>query len=297
MLKRILVPVDGSDLAERILFEVRGLLAAEGTQVVLLSVLPTRTPLSREIDPRGWLDALQRRLAGEGLRVDVELSIGDPAEEILRSADRVDPSLIAMSTHGRSGIGRWARGSVAERVLRRSRHPLLLANPRSLGTTIEGGARPFRRILLPLDGSELSASIVPLVVKVARVYESEVFAIHAIPPMPSKTPAPYVEPHPSVEEVERFLEPMLVPFEEAGIRNRLMVRYERPAEAILEAARSEHMDLVAMTTHGSSGVSRWVFGSVAEKVLREGSWPLLVRRTAGFEEAWGAAGGRTLPAD
>ncbi len=297
MLKRILVPVDGSDLAERILFETRGLLTGNGSQVVLLTVLPPRTPLAREVDPRGWLDALHHRLVGEGIRAEVELSIGDPAEEILRCADRLDPSLIAMSTHGRSGIGRWARGSVAERVLRRSRHPLLLANPRSLGTTIEGMDRPFRRILLPLDGSELSASIVPLVVEVARVYESEVFAIHAIPAMPSKTPAPYVEPHPSVEEVERFLEPMLVPFEEAGIRNRLMVRYERPAEAILEVARSEHVDLVAMTTHGSSGVSRWVFGSVAEKVLREGSWPLLVRRTAGFEEAWGAAGGRGLPAE
>ncbi len=297
MLERILVPVDGSDLAERILFETRGLLKGDGSQVVLLTVLPPRTSLGREVDPRGWLDALHHRLLGEGIRAEVELSIGDPAEEILRCADRLDPSLIAMSTHGRSGIGRWARGSVAERVLRRSRHPLLLANPRSLGTTLEGLDRPFRRILLPLDGSQLSASIVPLVVEVARVYESEVFAIHAVPGIPSKTPAPYVQPHPTVQDVERFLEPQLVPFEEAGIRHRLMVRYERPADAILEVARSEHVDLVAMTTHGSSGVSRWVFGSVAEKVLREGSWPLLVRRTSGFEEAWGAAGGRALPAE
>ncbi len=90
--------------------------------------------------------------------------------------------------------------------------------------------------------------------------------------------------------MEGILEPHLALLEKAGIHTRLLVRYEKAAFAILAAAKEERVDLIAMATHGASGVSRWVFGSVAEKVLREGNWPLLVRRTTGFVEAGGVEG-------
>ncbi len=270
MTQRILIPLDGSELADRILDQVRPVLALERTEAVLLSVVPeieTRTA-------RGHLDRMKLALVAEGISARVLVRWGDPADGILRCARSLRPALIAMATHGRSGPARWAMGSVAERVLRGARQPVLLSNPAAVGGEIK-----FGRILVPLDGSKLSARILPLVEEMGRFPGAEVVLLHVVAPGPGTvlgTPSP-VPPRPD-EVAIAGLEATRAALEAAGIRARTRIETGIPAERILGVAEEERADLIAMTTHGRSGLGRWVYGSVAEKVLRHGRRPLLLVR-------------------
>lgn len=278
ILQQVLVPLDGSVLADRVLFHLRKLLLRRGTTVRLLRAIDEAPP--QHGHERGFagahLDDQRRRLESLGARVETRIAEGDPAEEILQCAAERPPSLIAMSTHGRSGFDRWIWGTVAERILREAQQPLFLLNPRSLSEATHAVAGSFRRILAPLDGSEIGATVLPLVEAFARLYDSEVVLFHAAPPSEATTPAD--------EEAIASLNRHRKELEAAGVRARVEMRTESAAIAILDAAESEEVDLIAMTAHGRSGSARWAFGSVAEKVLRHAPCPILVKRGAGRVE-------------
>ncbi len=274
MLHEILVPLDGSVLADRVLLHLRRVLVRKGSHVVLLRVLddPARSGHERSFADAHLQDQ-RRRLEDLGARVDTAIAEGDAAGEILRLAAERSPSLVAMSTHGRSGFDRWIWGSVAERLLREAQRPLFLLNPRALPEELHAVEGRFRRILAPLDGSEIAASVLPLVTALARLYDSEVILFHAAPHAEATTPAD--------EEAIASLNRHRREMEAAGVRARVEMRTESPAIAILDAAESEEVELVAMTAHGRTGSERWAFGSVAEKVLRHSPCPILVKRGAG----------------
>ena len=278
LLKQILVPLDGSVLADRVLLHLRRLLLRKDTNVLLLRVIDEAPP--RHGEERGFagahLDDQRRRLESLGARVETRIAKGDPAAEILRCAAERPPSLIAMSTHGRSGFDRWIWGTVAERLLREAQQPLFLLNPRALPEATHANEGGFKRILAPIDGSEIGATVLPLVSTIARLYESEVVLFHAAPPAEATTA---VE-----EEAIASLNRHRKELEAQGLRARVEMRTESAAIAILDAAEAEEVDLVAMTAHGSSGSARWAFGSVAEKVLRHAPCPILVKRGAGRVE-------------
>ncbi len=281
MLRKILVPLDGSELADRILVQVRRLLAREDAEVLLLTVLPEpsadeseRARAARLEEVSSSLEAKRRRLEESGARARYDLMTGDPASHILSFAEAWGPSLIAMSTHGRTGLERWARGSTAERVLRRSHFPLLLANPKGL----EKGEGRFRRILIPLDGTDSSARILPLAEEMAIRYESEVVLLHAASSAYAYAEYPTLDVRPTAQELKEMMDPYRKRLESAHIRTTISIQYDDPAAAILHAAAADEVDLVAMTTHGRTGLTRWVFGSVAEKVLRRCPCPVLVSR-------------------
>lgn len=298
MLKKILVPLDGSELADRILTHVRRILLREDAEVMLLTVLPPeaatedeRTRAWRIEEASGHLMGELKKLGQAGARARYDLMTGDPAAQVLAFADTWQPGLIAMSTHGRTGLERWARGSVAERVLRRSEHPVLLANPRGF----DGKEARFRRILVPLDGTDTSAAILPVVEEFASRYESEVILLHAAAAYTAFAEYPNVEVRPSADELRDLMEPYRERLERANVKSRVYILYEDPAQAILHVAAADAVDLVAMTTHGRSGISRWVFGSVAEKVLRNCPCPVLASRSTAAAKAparVAAAGGR-----
>ncbi len=284
MLSKILVPLDGSELADRILVHVRRLLAREDAEVLLLHVLPEPSPdegerarAARLEEVSSRLESQRRKLEESGARARYDLMTGDPATQILAFAETWGPSLIAMSTHGRTGLERWTRGSTAERVLRRSPFPLLLANPRAL----RAGEGRFRRILVPLDGTDTTARILPLAEQVALRYESEVILLHAATAYYAYAEYPSLDMRPSAEELKVLLDPYRERLEAAHIRTKVCILWEDPTAAILHLATADDVDLVAMTTHGRTGLSRWVFGSVAEKVLRRCPCPVLVIRAAG----------------
>ena len=290
LFQKILVPLDGSPLADRILSQVRRVLRLTDGEVWLLRVLPeylvegaSWVPERVTEDVHRHLDRIRDDLVQQGVRAFSKVRTGDPAAVILDETERVGASCLAMSTHGRSGLGRWLMGSVAERVLRNARTPVLLANRSVLETQgPEGPTGRFDRILVPLDGSEQAARAVPLAEAIARRTGAGTVLLHVQALLPV-APDPYfvaMPPVPTVAEGETLLAPHRERLEAAGLAVRTRVVTDRPAHAILQVAADERADLIAMTTHGHSGVARWAYGSVAEKVLRHSPCPLLILRTA-----------------
>jgi nucleotide-binding universal stress UspA family protein len=266
---RILVPLDGSRLALRILEPLERLVLEGPTELTLLRVVDPRSPVEHDRLPAAELAMqLQLRIVRERLGLDVrmrlELVRGDPAEEIVRYAQGTGQELVAMATHGRSGVGRLLRGSVAEEVLRTCDVPLLLCNPRALD---DGrlDAR-FRRVLVALDGSARSERVLPVVERVATAHQSLVttLRVEVSPVSPPRQLAPSSGP------VERLAA--------AGLEADALLACGDVVAELLEA--SQEADLLAMATHGRSGASRWWFGSVTEEVLRQARCPLLVVRAA-----------------
>lgn len=290
MQKRILVPLDGSALADRIVEQVKRLLVRQDHEVVLLSVVePEADLVAREEklqDARDHVEGLRDALVDQGAVASARVTVGDPVEEIIAVAEQVQPELVAMATHGRSGLTRFVRGSVAEQVIRGCPAPVLVANPRALDA-MGGGELRFKRILVPIDSSVVSQGVLPLVEDLARLYESEVLLLRVewtIPVAAAPYPAEVAALRPPTE-VEASLEPVRRRLEQAGLRARSLAAYGPEALEILDAAEREQVDLVAMSTHGRSGLSRWIYGSVAEQVIRHCTRPLLVRRVFKGDEA------------
>ncbi|MGE0710736.1 MAG: universal stress protein [Planctomycetota bacterium] len=287
MFDRILIPLDGSQLSESILAPVGRILRREDAEVELLQVVPARADTwawgeesasAHEPDGlRDHLSAVAERLSSEGVTVHSRVVRGEPAAAILDRVEAWRPSLVAMTTHGRGGLGRIIRGSVAERVLRRCSAPLLLASPAA--AKAEGEPR-FRKVLVPLDPSSTAAAILPLVREVARLYEAEIVLCRVWPlweGYPSLREAARAQ-HDHPDERTADLTGVRDELEEAGIRTRVRLDAGDPATRLLEAIEAEGADLVAMSTHGFGGATRWLLGSVAEKVLRAASVPVLLRR-------------------
>lgn len=293
MQQRILVPLDGSPLAGRIVKHVRRLLVRKDLEVVLLSVvepLPDPVARTRAVQAaRDHLEGLRDWLIDAGAIASTRVVVGEPVELIVEHAARLQVALVAMATHGRSGLTRFMRGSVAEQVIRHCQAPVLVANPRALDAGGEDGELRFRRILVPLDGSEASLGIQPLVEEFARLYEAEVLLLRVewtVPIAATPYPAEVAALRPA-DEVAASLEPIRRRLADQGIAARTLVGYGPEALEILDTAEREQVDLVAMSTHGRTGVARWLYGSVAEQVLRHCPRPLLVRRVhKGSEERW-----------
>lgn len=253
MFERVLVPLDGSPLAEEALNRVAALLRSGDSEILLVRA-------AAEGEEDAYLERQERKLTRQGFRVRRAVRSGPPAEVILELAEGLRATMIAMSTHGRSGISRWVFGSVAEKVLRASRIPLLLV--RSFG------AKPlaFRTLLVPIDAGDASLEVLPVVAGLARRYESRVLLVHVCGgPLSCSIPVPHVT---RAHEMLR----------REGIQAEPVLRMGDPAEQILEACREGSADAIAMTTHGRIGASRWVLGSVAEKVVRAADVPTIVVR-------------------
>jgi len=273
MLEKILVPLDGSELSHGILVFVRRLVAGAASAIELVRVVTREdtlelTPSEARDLARTHLARVASVLARQGVASRIAVREGDAASEILALAKSEKASLIALATHGRTGLARYALGSVAERLLRASPIPLFLANTSGVGALPWWGAPEgsedleravgFRRILVPLDGSEDADSVLPAVCEIARLHGSEVTILHV-----SRTgeAPPFVAAHALL----------------AGVRHEVKLVDGRPAAAILDVACEGLYDLVAMATHGAGGASLWPFGATAEHVLRGCAAPLLVQ--------------------
>lgn len=277
MCKTILVPLDGSELAETALSLLREpVVGPNGPEVVLVQV----------VDPEGGAEAIEHAgihlkdiavsLQALELKCTTRVEKGDPAAGIIAAIEAVGPDLVLMTTHGRSGMSRMMRGSVAERVLRTTEAPLLLVNP----TAIHRATAGCERILVPLDGSEFADSVLPLVIRVASVLDAQVTLFRVKPFAPAAVPSPILAPDMwDPLKVEATLKTQADRLAEAGVKVRVRAAIGNEATEIIAAAGKA--DLVAMTSHGRSGVSRWWFGSVAEQVVRHAECPLLVVRPEG----------------
>lgn len=278
MFRRVLIPLDGSLLSESALAPLERLVGGvDDARALLLHVsAPDSAP---EPEVEAALARAADRVGAWPLPCETEVRSGDPAEAILAAVESFQPDLIAMATHGRGGLARLVRGSVAERVLRHALQPLLLVNP---GTEAPKEPSPgFQRILVPLDGSALAEEVLPYVIALARSSGAEVTLLRVEPIEPylslPLSGVPFVEPTLwNPQAVRETLAPALDRLQSAGVEARIEAAIGDAAREIVSRARG--CDLVALSSHGRSGPSRWWFGSTAEQVLRVVARPVFLVR-------------------
>lgn len=287
MYRTILVPLDGSTLAERALPYAQRLAAAATGRITLLWVLHPPPPSAagdplREVTPRREAEAYLRGLTEPLGPVPVEAVVveGDPAPEILAAAAQRGSELIVMATHGRSGIGRWIYGSVADAVMRHAGVPVLLVPVTAATRSWPTGRAP--RVLVPLDFSALSEAALPRAEDLARALGAELVLLSVTPLVFTADLYGGVTLAYDVDadqaERRRYLEAAAARLRAAGHTVRVRDTVGFPAGATVDVAREEDVDLIAMSTHGSGGATRLLMGSIATGVVQRAPVPVLIVR-------------------
>lgn len=311
MYSKIIVPLDGSDLSEQSLPYAQLVARSLGVPIELVQaydILPAsllggqnRQAVATTLEEGSRASALvsmesqRRRLEGEGHDVSAVAQRG-PAGDVIVAIAGADPTaLVVMSTHGRSGISRWVMGSVTDKVLHTTPNPMLIVR-----ANVMGPASPetsLKNVVVPLDGSPLSELAIPHAISVAGALSAGITMLRITP-----TEGHYRQQinlaTPEMGAVPDFnlADPDELAAEDAteasayldDVRNRMRIDHahgvaterqvsDNIAQTIIERA-SVQPSLVAMTTHGRSGVGRMVLGSVTDRVIRHSNLPVLVIR-------------------
>ncbi len=308
MYQRMLVPLDGSELAEVVFPYAKELAGRLDLEVILLYVGdPARhefTPMRRAYIERA-ADIVRRQSrvvqkktgiqpGGKPVEVRGELAEGYAAEEILHYVDENKVDLILIAAHGRSGRKRWTMGSVADKILGASKVLVWLVRT-GIPDETPYDKWPSKTILVPLDGSELAESVLPHVEILAKQRGTEPLDVALLRICePPTTPAYYGSDLSEVplnwgqymqQEIDRgkqiakkYLSGIEKRLKDSNISVRSEVIVGKAADNIVDYANRNPFNIIVMATHGRSGLSRWVYGSVAENVLRGVSCPVLLVR-------------------
>jgi nucleotide-binding universal stress UspA family protein len=282
-MERLLVPLDGSRLAEAVLPLAETLAREHGAELFLLRALRAEDSVDAETaaqrEAESYLEATAGDTRARGLPAVRWLTWYDePAPAIANGAAANAIELIVMATHGRSGLGRLLLGSVAEGVVRKTTVPVLLVRgelPRARGD--------FGKILVPLDGSELAEGVLPVVERLTRPAGGAVVLVHAVEPVVAptlaETPIAVQEPAPvRTAEAEEYLSRVADGLEVRHVAVTCAVRLGPAVSVIHDTAAATGAGLIAMSTHGRTGLGRLIMGSVAEQVLRSAPVPVLLWR-------------------
>ncbi len=298
MYTRMLIPLDGSKLAEQVLPYARFLARTLSIPVELLQAADPEA-LSLLTDPEhsryadtiwadklrvgnDYLEAIARSFRGSRVQCSVEKGVAEDVVIDKAAADK--NTLIVMATHGRSGIQRWLLGSVADKVLHGSTNHMLLVRATDEGKT--DGEAILKAVVVPLDGSTLAEKALPYVEELAKKIPFKVILLRAYALSPSVTGDEYgtymEELMNQIEsEARDYLTTKVAEAKQKGLKDVVsVVKFGYGADEIITLARDTADNLVAMCTHGRSGVKRWVLGSVTERVVRHSGDPVLIIRAA-----------------
>jgi nucleotide-binding universal stress UspA family protein len=303
MFAKIVVPLDGSPLGQSALPYALAIADAARARVTLLAVNPPSDAMldgglrydaaaeAAALASAGTaLETLAGSVQGPHRQVDTHVTVGDPAAEILRHVERTGSDLVAMATHGRGGVLHWAFGSVARKVLTAATVPLLIVRP---DAEPEHPERPaaIGSILVPLDGSERAEQILPLVEALAPALGASVTLARVLHTPGAGDPFTYTPVMTQAsfdkgvrewrEATRRYLDRVQDRLTRAGIPVATLLREGPAAVTLLDLLAAGGYDLVAMTTHGRTGVKRWVLGSVAERLVEASHTPILLLRSEG----------------
>ncbi len=300
MFRKILVPLDGSELAERALRPAVEVAAASGAELVLLSVAVLEERVVAGADGYGllWPDQSQERYRNElesylnsimqekiALAVDDVRPLvleGDAAATIVDTALVEDVDLIVMSTHGRSGLGRWVFGSITEKVLRAAPCPVMVIREE----------KPMQRVLITLDGSKVAEQALEPGLALARALDAEVTLLHVEEDVGEVDPRLVFQLEQAetglgeqfrldyYRRAQSYLEHVAAQIEEPDLKIQIRVADGSAAQGILTFIEQQAIDVCVMATHGRSGLRRWVYGSVTEKVLRATKSAMMIVRPA-----------------
>jgi nucleotide-binding universal stress UspA family protein len=306
MYHRMLVPLDGSELAEVVFTYAKELAGRLDIDVTLLHVA---SPGGKSMNPmreayiKQAADTVRRQArevqqntgvtqAGEPVKVRGEMVEGYPPDEILKYAEENDMDLILMATRGHSGLRRWSIGSIASKVLSASKIPIWLVR------ADHSPDEPFDKwpsitLLVPLDGSELAESVLPHVENLAKQQGEEELEVVLLRVSESPSIPSYYGPELSgvslnwgefmqQEEVRRkkssveYLEKIEAQLTPKNIKVRSVVVEGKANDEIINYANSNPYTMIVIASHGRSGFSRLVYGSVAASLLNGVTCPILM---------------------
>jgi nucleotide-binding universal stress UspA family protein len=292
MFDPILVPLDGSQLAECVLPYVHSIGQASHAKIMLLHVLDkNRAGASAQLfdlvnwqidktEAKQYLERIGDRLQESGLRAETTILEGLVAESITEFAQSQEMKLVILSSHGRSGLSKWGISSVT--------HKIILSAPTSvlIVRAPQAKEQPFGRILVPLDGSWRAENVLPMVTLLARFHKSQIQVVHVvkIPDMAHHMPPVQEDIDLSNRIVERNREEALHYLDQVQSRSPLagidvqshLIVSSNPTVALHELVDREQIDLVALSAHGHSENNQWPYGSMVNNFILYGKAPLLI---------------------
>ncbi len=303
MFERILVPLDGSSLAECVLPHVVAVSQTFGSEVLLLSAVDCEGSTGdHPVDPVEWhakraeaetyLQGVAGKLENMGLTTEWTIMEGPPAESIVEASRSNDTDLIVLSTHGQAGLTHWTSGGVVRKVVQRAFGSLLIVRAFRWEISSDLSAATYRRIFVPLDGSQRAECVLPLAIRMAEFHEAELTLAHAVskPEMACRCPMTEEDCELQSRLVERnrkvtdeYLESIGSRLS-SGYKKRLVVSTD-VASSLCELAQTEVSDLVVSSAHGHSGQRKWPYGRVCSSFIEYGTAPLLVLQDLSYEEA------------
>ncbi|MEO8458457.1 MAG: universal stress protein [Chloroflexota bacterium] len=291
MFMKILVPLDGSPTAEAILPFVQEIASHTSGELIVMTAVhtvvvwdTTVTVQSMDTEEAAATDYLKQMMAKLPGKQHCRIVRGEAAEAILEAAEAEGADLIAISTHGRSGIARWLFGSTAGKVLESAKCPVLVLHPRS-GEDKGAPGPVVKKIVLPLDGSDLATSVLPVVEEFAKTMGASIVLYHSVTPMAAlpgfetQAPAAVAILPEMQDQAKQYLAKIVAEIKSRGVEASGVVSVDEPVHGVIAAADEMKADLIAIATHGRGGLGRAVLGSVADGVIRRtADVPCLVLR-------------------
>jgi nucleotide-binding universal stress UspA family protein len=289
--KRILVPLDGSNLAESVVPFVIGTAEALGSTVVLLHIVEEHAPqkvhgephLTSEAEAERYLEGVEQKYEG---RVRFEHHVHgteehDVAGSIAGHVAELNADIVALCTHGRSGPRRVMYGSIAQQVLRRVAEPVLVVRP---GTKLPS---QIKTLLVPLDDQHESEEALEVALALARAADATIYLVTIVPTVTTVTgdrsaaarmaPVATIAALDAEEEGSRdYLNRLAEELRAQGISANAVVRRGDPVPSLSEAAAATPADLIVIATHGRSGLNAMMTGSVTATLAGRVSQPLLM---------------------
>jgi nucleotide-binding universal stress UspA family protein len=290
MFERILVPLDGSENAE-IVFPYCADLAAKFASTVTLVTVSEAATVDIDHLYRTYLEhargkmrqQLEASMAPDTVTLESDVLFGDPAREILLTAEEKDARLILLASHGTSAEGPWLLGHIAAKVLRATKRPVMLIRERVREAALQQ-RRLLRRILVPLDGSEIGEAALCYAVALAEKTSAEIALLEIFEQARGFGASGARYKIPEDESVRKsllsYLDHVAGPIKNGGLKVSTTVLFGKAADNIVEYADKNEIDLIALSTHGRSGLGRWVFGNVTDKILHTGDVAVLVAHAA-----------------
>ena len=310
MFRTLMVPLDGSQEAERALPYATRLARSSGARLAIVRAVMGPPPsgfdwerqqLAAVREAEAYVNDVASRLAG---RIDVisATPYGETSHVLLEAVQQLGADAIVMATHGRTGISHLLRGSVAEALLAHSPVPVYLVHARTGGDVASPMDPMSARILVPLDGSEFAEAALPVALQMLGAAGELVLVSVVAPPDHVERDdhgrvRAYLDQQEESFKREAFdyLREVLVRLKERepDLHATLDIRVGDPAAGIVVAEADRGADLVVMSTHGRTGFGRAVMGSVAGEVVRSGSVPVVL---VGPHSAWLTTAAQPTPA-
>ena len=294
MFKRILLPMDRSSVAECVLPHAVAVARAFESQVTLVHVMDPAQQANwhRAVDPLAWqirkaeaesyLGNLVLRLQKTGLRTEKQILDGSAAERIVELSRKTDAPLIMISSHGQSGLSGWNVSSVVLKVILRACTSIMIVRAYQ-PTPAEMTSLRYRRILVPIDGSQRAEYVLPMANTLARFHQAQILLAHVVkrPELPRRTPPSHEDVELADRLVERnrteaiqYLDDLRSQLS-GEVQARVLVS-DHVAATLHELVEHERIDLVVLSAHGHSGLTQWPYGSVVISFITFGTTPLLI---------------------